>query len=422
MQDFEHFYREHAPFVWAAAWRLRVPAHAVDDAVQEVFLVAHRRMGELDDVVSPRAWLYGVTRRVVFRQRRTSARLARKRFAFASTQESRSEPHHRHEAARDASRLLKGLEQDQREVFVMSELLGMHAPEIAVAVGVPVNTVYSRLRLARRRLENNAAREGPLQDRLDAARAEQHVEPDRMQRAWAALVPMLEIPRRAAVPLLMSWFGAGVLVASSVMVASAAAVNVAVQIQRPKTDVSVTARRLETAAIRSSSNEHRNPDVSANFHGDVDPLANLGRDLDAPVDVHRDLDLPANRPAHPTTVPNDRNPPAPAAPSRTAAVPRLAASPATASVVAEEVRLLSAAEAAYLGGTYEAALSILANHAARYPEGRFGDVRRATEVRVLCALGRIEEAELKARRFRAEYPESNIARSMTITCSTSDGI
>src|SRR5215207_4645128 len=61
---FESVYRRELPFVWAAARRLGVQPEVIDDAVQDVFLTAYRRWGDLHHDVSPRAWLYGVTRRV----------------------------------------------------------------------------------------------------------------------------------------------------------------------------------------------------------------------------------------------------------------------------------------------------------------------------------------------------------------------
>ena len=53
--------------------------------------------------------------------------------------------------------LLDTLEEDQRVVFIMTELEGMTAPEIAAVIDAKVATVYSRLRLAREQLERLAA-------------------------------------------------------------------------------------------------------------------------------------------------------------------------------------------------------------------------------------------------------------------------
>jgi RNA polymerase sigma-70 factor (ECF subfamily) len=55
--------------------------------------------------------------------------------------------------------ILEGLDEDQREVFVLAELEELFAPEIARALGVKLNTVYSRLRLARVAFAEGAARQ-----------------------------------------------------------------------------------------------------------------------------------------------------------------------------------------------------------------------------------------------------------------------
>ncbi|MBL4688309.1 MAG: hypothetical protein JKY37_27225, partial [Nannocystaceae bacterium] len=49
---------------------------------------------------------------------------------------------------------LAGLDQEQREVFVLAELVGMRVPEVAAVVDAPLNTLYSRLRIARRRFND----------------------------------------------------------------------------------------------------------------------------------------------------------------------------------------------------------------------------------------------------------------------------
>jgi RNA polymerase sigma factor (sigma-70 family) len=152
---FERVYRREFPFVWAAARRLGVHPAALDDAVQDVFLTAYRRWADLHYEVSPRAWLYGVTRRVAFRYRRSEARTVRRKaaVAVAGAGETRpTAPQGDRDEAHDVDTVLAVLEPKRREVFVMAELLDMSGPEIAAELQIPVDTVYSRLRLARRQL------------------------------------------------------------------------------------------------------------------------------------------------------------------------------------------------------------------------------------------------------------------------------
>src|SRR5207253_1748207 len=53
------------------------------------------------------------------------------------------------EGLEQLQRVLSTLPEEQREVFVLMEMEGMSAPETSEALGAPVNTIYSRLRLAR---------------------------------------------------------------------------------------------------------------------------------------------------------------------------------------------------------------------------------------------------------------------------------
>jgi len=84
LRRFEALYRGEFAFVWAAARHLGVSPGAIDDVVQDVFLTAYRRLDHLRFEVSPRAWLFGVTRKVSFRYRRGAARRARRHDAFAA--------------------------------------------------------------------------------------------------------------------------------------------------------------------------------------------------------------------------------------------------------------------------------------------------------------------------------------------------
>lgn len=62
------------------------------------------------------------------------------------------------EALALARAALETLSDDQREVFVLARVEQMSAPEIAGVVGIPLNTVYSRLRAARLAFEAEVER------------------------------------------------------------------------------------------------------------------------------------------------------------------------------------------------------------------------------------------------------------------------
>jgi RNA polymerase sigma-70 factor (ECF subfamily) len=61
-------------FVWRNARRLGVADSALDDVVQDVFLVALRRLAELEKPESLRAWMLSILIRVVRDYRRALAR------------------------------------------------------------------------------------------------------------------------------------------------------------------------------------------------------------------------------------------------------------------------------------------------------------------------------------------------------------
>ncbi len=164
--DLARIYEEHFDFVWRSARRLGVPDSAVDDAVQEVFIVVHRQLAGFEGRSSMKTWLFGILRNVVLRQRRSWARRreeALEESAVAATAAAADEHLAEREARRVLHALLAGLDDDKRAVFVLAELEQMSAPEIAEATGLKLNTVYSRLRLARaemeKALERHRARE-----------------------------------------------------------------------------------------------------------------------------------------------------------------------------------------------------------------------------------------------------------------------
>lgn len=155
--DFEEIYEEHFDFVWRSLRRLGVPLGALDDATQEVFLVVHRRLGEFEGRSSLKTWLFAIAARVAQRHFRTAQRRPVEALADHDVPDpSQCTPQEQlaqREAMQVLYELLATLTYDQRAVFVMAELEQMTAPEIGAALGVPLNTVYSRLRAARRDFE-----------------------------------------------------------------------------------------------------------------------------------------------------------------------------------------------------------------------------------------------------------------------------
>ncbi len=158
----EAVYREHQAFVWRALRHLGVTPHAVDDALQDVFLVVHRRLPDFDPSRSLRAWLYGIARRVASEYRRGRARGTRRLVLVHDTSHHRDQqpgPSERVAAAHMVDEFLRVLDDDKRRAFVLAEVEGMTAPEIAEAEGANVNTIYARLRAARLRFAKAVKRQ-----------------------------------------------------------------------------------------------------------------------------------------------------------------------------------------------------------------------------------------------------------------------
>lgn len=145
-------FREHYPFVLRALVCLGVTPIDADDVAQEVFVVAHRRRHEFDGDRRPRAWLYGIARRLARARRR--ARTTDVLDALpAATVGDPERAAAQSQALSLALCCLDRLSPKLREVFVLTELEGLAAPEVATILELPVNTVYSRLRLGRERFD-----------------------------------------------------------------------------------------------------------------------------------------------------------------------------------------------------------------------------------------------------------------------------
>lgn len=144
-------YRTYFGYVFALLGRLGVPAASVEDVAQEVFLVLHRRRHEFRNDSSVRTWLHGIAVHTGRRHRDRARRALEPSRRPPAPPDPRT-PEEDVSAKRDLERLdalLDGLTGEQREVFVLVEIAELPVPEIAELLGVKLNTVYSRLRLAR---------------------------------------------------------------------------------------------------------------------------------------------------------------------------------------------------------------------------------------------------------------------------------
>lgn len=150
---FEEVYDAHVDWIWRnlASWGFR--GAALEDTVQDVFLIVHRRLESFEGRSKIESWLYSIVRHVALNHRRRFRRKEDLELLPESLRSSGPTPEEQAEngeALSAVEQFLASLRDEQREVFALIEIEGFSAPEVADMLSVKVNTVYSRLRLARR--------------------------------------------------------------------------------------------------------------------------------------------------------------------------------------------------------------------------------------------------------------------------------
>jgi RNA polymerase sigma-70 factor (ECF subfamily) len=161
---FESIYRQYFDFVWSSVRRLGVRPVAVDDVVQEIFIVIHSRLHTLEKPEALRSWIYSVIRRTVSGHHRSQRVKEISGVMLATEPETRRQPATPFDLAQQSDQvkllfsLLDELDEPKREVFVMAELDELTVPEIAEILEIPLNTAYSRLRAARQAFDEALAR------------------------------------------------------------------------------------------------------------------------------------------------------------------------------------------------------------------------------------------------------------------------
>jgi RNA polymerase sigma-70 factor (ECF subfamily) len=149
---FEELYANNVRFVWRTVRVLGVPESLVEDAVQDVFVVVHRRLSDFHPSTSARAWLYQIARRVARDYRRKQRRkggLDPLPETLTDERPDAADRYEQSEALKLVGDVLAELDERGREVLVFIEFEEIKPPELAELLGVPLNTIYSRLRRAR---------------------------------------------------------------------------------------------------------------------------------------------------------------------------------------------------------------------------------------------------------------------------------
>jgi len=150
--EFRALFEGEFDYVWSVLRRLGAREADLEDLAHEVFVQVHRRRADFDRSRPVRPWLFGFAYRVAAAHRRS----ARARYEVLGEESQETDPAPPadeqlagHEARMLLLRALDDVPLDRRAVLVMHEWDGEPIPEVARALGIPLNTAYSRLRLAR---------------------------------------------------------------------------------------------------------------------------------------------------------------------------------------------------------------------------------------------------------------------------------
>jgi RNA polymerase sigma-70 factor (ECF subfamily) len=148
-------YEDHFDAVYRLVCRFGIYSDA-EDVVQEVFIRAHKKIEDGEEVLNPRGWLRGIAVRVLAEQRRWRAiRSVKKWFVqtiFELEQPESPTPEQtatHSETQREVAAVLRQMSPKLRDALVLTDIDECSTEEAAALLGIPENTVRSRRRLAR---------------------------------------------------------------------------------------------------------------------------------------------------------------------------------------------------------------------------------------------------------------------------------
>jgi RNA polymerase sigma-70 factor (ECF subfamily) len=157
---FPELFEQHAPYVWTTLRRLGAQARELDDLTHEVFIQIFRHLEQYDPRRPIRPWLFGFVLRIASEHRRRGPHRVEV-LGEPEVVDATPSPVERllaEERRQLAWAALAELELKRRAVFILHEIDGYPIPEVADALGVPLATAYSQLRLARQDFSKAAQR------------------------------------------------------------------------------------------------------------------------------------------------------------------------------------------------------------------------------------------------------------------------
>jgi RNA polymerase sigma factor (sigma-70 family) len=378
---FEDVYRDQAAYVRRALRRLGVPERHCEDALHDVFVVVFRRLPEYEPRDRLTGWLMAIAKNVAAKQRRRDNREPLmdqdlEKDAGIDLEQQSTERKHRELLLS----LLDTLELERRAVLVMHDFDELSVPEIARLLVLPEGTVWTRLRLAHKDLEE----------------------------AWSRMEAAKRRDQNAVLPL------------------GLAALMDAERPIPPMPDGAHERVLARLQHVREIAPEHREtpddgpsaaaPRAAGGLSRAMASLA-VGGALVVGVALGAVWD-PLHRPAHESTVlppvtvaraapaPVSTEAPSVAPPTSATAPPSATASSVASQDITMERALMDQAARALARGDIAGAFVAVQEHAHRFPGGQLVEEREAYRIAALVRAGRTAEAREGMDRFTRAYPNS----------------
>jgi RNA polymerase sigma-70 factor, ECF subfamily len=156
--DFETIYREHFDFACRSLRLLGVSPEGLEDAAQDVFGVASRRLADFEGSSSVKTWIFAIVQRVAANQRRAHRRKQAPLEPLSADVAACESPSPEAAAQTSQSAALiqafcDDLDEGRRALLVLGLIEGVPMRELAGTLGISPHTAYSRVRALRRALE-----------------------------------------------------------------------------------------------------------------------------------------------------------------------------------------------------------------------------------------------------------------------------
>jgi RNA polymerase sigma-70 factor, ECF subfamily len=150
--DLQRLFAMHAGYVWTSLRRIGIPPSDLEDLTHDVFLQVHRHLHDFDTTRPVRPWLFGFAFRIASQHRRR----AHRRYELGGDPDIAMHPGALPDDSLAISEdrklvlaALEGIDAQRRAVFILHDIDGADMKGVAETLGIPVNTAYSRLRVAR---------------------------------------------------------------------------------------------------------------------------------------------------------------------------------------------------------------------------------------------------------------------------------